>query len=58
MTMSYEDYTDQFSTDAQVEVADARGGTNGLQAYNIYSYSFAALKADTKFRITLKRAAV
>ena len=57
MTMSYEDYTDQFSTDAQVEVADARGGENGLQNYNIYSYSFAALKADTKFRITLKRAA-
>lgn len=58
MTMSYEDYTDQFSTDAQVQVADARGGENGLQAYNIYSYSFAALKADTKFRITLKRAAI
>lgn len=58
MTMSYEDYTDQFSTDAQVQVADVRGGTNGLQNYNIYSYSFAALKADTKFRITLKRAAV
>lgn len=56
MTMSYEDYTDQFSTDATVEVADARGGTNGLQTYNIYSYSFAALKADTKFRITLKSA--
>ena len=56
MTMSYEDYTDQFSTDAQVDVADVRGGTNGLQAYNIYSYSFAALKADTKFRITLKSA--
>ena len=56
MTMSYEDYTDQFSTDASVEVADARGGTNGLQTYNIYSYSFAALKADTKFRITLKSA--
>ena len=56
MTMSYEDYTDQFSTDAQVQVADARGGSNGLQNYNIYSYSFAALKADTKFRITLKRA--
>ena len=56
MTMSYEDYTDQFSTDATVEVADARGGENGLQTYNIYSYSFAALKADTKFRITLGRA--
>ena len=58
MTMSYEDYTDQFATEAQVDVADVRGGTNGLQKYNIYSYSFAALKADTKFRITLKRAAV
>ena len=38
MTMSYEDYTDQFSTDAQVQVADARGGANGLQNYNIYFY--------------------
>ena len=56
MTMSYEDYTDQFSTSPQIHVADARGGSNGLQNYNIYSYSFAALKADTKFRITLKRA--
>lgn len=58
MTMSYEDYTDQFTTEAQVEVADKRGGTNGLQAYNIYTYSFAALKADTKFRITLAAANV
>lgn len=56
MTMSYEDYTDQFSTDAQVAVADVRGGTNGLQNYNIYSYSFAALKVDTMFKITLKSA--
>lgn len=55
MTMSYEDYTDQFTTEDQVLVADVRGGENGLQNYNIYSYSFAALKADTKFRITLKR---
>lgn len=56
MTMSYEDYTDQFTTESQVDVADVRGGTNGLQKYNIYTYSFAALKADTKFRITLKSA--
>lgn len=55
-TMSYEDYTSMFETKDQVEVADARGGTNGLQAYNIYVYSFAALKAETKFRITLKSA--
>lgn len=55
-TMSYEDYTGMFETKDQVSVADARGGENGLQAYNIYVYSFAALKAATKFRITLKRA--
>ena len=55
-TMSYEDYTSMFETKDQVEVADARGGANGLQAYNIYVYSFAALKAETKFRITLKSA--
>lgn len=55
-TMSYEDYTSMFETKDQVQVADARGGENGLQAYNIYVYSFAALKAATKFKITLKRA--
>lgn len=55
-TMSYEDYTSMFETKDQVQVADVRGGSNGLQAYNIYVYSFAALKAATKFRITLKRA--
>lgn len=55
-TMSYEDYTSMFETKDQVQVADARGGANGLQAYNIYVYSFAALKAATKFRITLKSA--
>jgi hypothetical protein len=53
-TMSYEDYTDKFVAQAQVNVADARGGENGLQAYNIYVYSFTALKAATKFKITLK----
>lgn len=55
-TMSYEDYTSMFETKDQVDVADVRGGSNGLQAYNIYVYSFAALKAATKFRITLKSA--
>lgn len=55
-TMSYEDYTSMFEAKDSVKVADARGGENGLQDYNIYIYSFAALKAATKFRITLKSA--
>lgn len=55
-TMSYEDYTAEFKAQDSVDVADYRGGENGLQAYNIYVYSFAALKAATKFRITLKSA--
>lgn len=54
-TMSYEDYTAKFVSQPQVEVADAREGTNGLQAYNIYTYAFEALKAPTKFKITLTR---
>ena len=55
MTMSYEDYTSKFTTDAQVDVADAQaGGDKNMQKYNIYSYSFAPLQAATKFRITLK----
>lgn len=55
-TMSYEDYTAKFATKDQIEVADYRGGTNGLQAYNIYVYEFAALAAPTKFKITLAAA--
>lgn len=55
MTMSYEDYTSKFTTESQVNVADAQAsGDKNLQAYNIYSYSFAPLQAETKFRITLK----
>lgn len=54
MTMGWEDYTSEFATKDQVQVADYRGGSNGLQNYNIYVYEFAALKADTQFRITLK----
>ena len=53
-TMSYEDYTAKFVEQSQVNVADVRGGENGLQAYNVYVYSFEALKAATKFKITLK----
>ena len=57
-TMSYEDYTDKFVTKDSVQVADYRGGENGLQAYNIKAYTFEPLKAATKFRITLKSANV
>ena len=52
-TSSWEDYTQEFGTAQRVQVADVRGGQNGLQNYNVYIYTFAALKADTKFRITL-----
>lgn len=55
-TMSYEDYTAKFVEKDQIQVADYRGGENGLQAYNIYVYEFAALAAPTKFRITLAAA--
>ena len=55
MTMSYEDYTSKFVTESQVNVADAQSsGDKNLQAYNIYTYSFAPLQAATKFKITLK----
>ena len=52
-TMSYEDYTAKFVQQASVNVADARGGENGLQVYNVYVYEFEALKAATKFKFTL-----
>lgn len=55
-TMSYEDYTSKFVAKDSVKVADARGGENGLQDYNIYVYEFEALKAATKFKITLQSA--
>lgn len=55
-TMSYEDYTAKFVEKDQIQVADYRGGDNGLQAYNIYVYEFAALAAPTKFKITLAAA--
>lgn len=55
-TSNWEDYTSLFSTAQTIQVADKRGGTNGLQNYNVYTYSFAALKAATKFRITLANA--
>lgn len=55
-TSNWEDYTSLFSTAQTIKVADKRGGTNGEQDYNVYTYSFAALKAATRFRITLANA--
>jgi hypothetical protein len=52
----WDDYTAKFEAQDAVQVADVRGGTNGLQSYNVYMYKFAALKGDTKFKITLKSA--
>ena len=56
----WDTYTDKFSPDAPetVQVADVRGGENGLQSYNVYQWKFAALKGATDFKITLKSANV
>lgn len=54
-TMSWEDF-DGFVEETQVQVADFRGGENGLKEYNIFTYTPASpFKADTQFRITLKK---
>lgn len=54
----WDTYTSKFETqmngDKAIQVADARGGENGLQDYNVYMWKFAALKGDTKFKIKLK----
>ena len=55
-TSNWEDYTSLFSTAQTIQVADARGGENGLQNYNVYTYSFAALKAATRFQFTVAEA--
>lgn len=53
-TMSWEEFAGFEAADS-VDVADARGGTNGLKAYNVYTYTPAsAFEAATQFRITLK----
>jgi hypothetical protein len=52
----WDDYTAKFEAQDAVQVADVRGGENGLQSYNVYMYKFAALKGDTKFKITLASA--
>ena len=55
-TSNWEDYTSLFSSAQTIQVADARGGENGLQDYNVYTYSFAALKAATRFQFTVAEA--
>ena len=57
-TSNWEDYTSLFSSAQTIQVADKRGGENGLQNYNVYTYSFAALKADTRFQFTVAEANV
>lgn len=52
----WDTYTSKFEAQPTVQVADVRGGTNGLQNYNVYMYKFAALKGDTKFKIKLASA--
>jgi hypothetical protein len=55
-TSNWEDYTSLFSSAQTIQVADKRGGENGLQNYNVYTYSFAALKANTRFQFTVAEA--
>lgn len=54
-TMSYEDYTGKFNKDEPLTVSvNGKGDSGNAQDYNIYYYSFTALDAPTKFKITLK----
>jgi len=55
-TMSWEGFSG-FVSAGTVQVADARGGENGLTAYNVYTFTHASatgFEADTQFRVTLK----
>lgn len=55
-TMSWEEFAG-FSEAPTVQVADARGGSNGLKTYNIFTYTPASpFEAATQFRVTLKKA--
>ena len=55
----WDDYTAKFESQfanaegAQFQIAGKTDGAN-LQSYNVYMWKFAALKGDTKFRVTLK----
>ena len=52
----WDTYTSKFELQDAIQVADVRGGTNGLQNYNVYMWKFAALNGDTKFKIKLTSA--
>ena len=55
-TMSWEDFSG-FVKGESVEVADKRGGTNGLKEYTVYTFTHASpagFEADTQYRVTLK----
>ena len=55
-TMSWEDFSG-FVSAGTVQVADARGGENGLKDYTVYTFTHASptgFEADTKYRVTLQ----
>ena len=57
-TMSWETIAN-FSQIEDVQVADARGDTNGLVDYNVYVFTHSnpsGFETDTQYRITLKKA--
>lgn len=52
-TMSWESFAGFTKQTTTVNVADARGGENGLKAYTVYTYTpTGAFEAGTKFRVT------
>lgn len=52
-TMSWEGFAGFTKETATVNVADVRGGENGLKAYTVYTYTPAgAFESDTKFRVS------
>lgn len=52
-TMSWEGFAGFTKQTTTVNVADARGGENGLKAYTVYTYTpTGAFEAGTKFRVT------
>ena len=55
-TMSWEDFSGFEAVDT-VQVADARGGENGLKEYTVYTFTHSSpdgFEAATQYRVTLK----
>jgi hypothetical protein len=51
-TLSWGTFTGFEAETATVQVADKRGGENGLKEYTVYTYTpTGAFEADTKFRV-------